>query len=173
MSWLELKAWELSRKEWRRKTLRRCKTWCWDKFRAFLRTEHAKISRTEASKGSHATKSGFNDESESQIINLHCDRALTFLPAWLLCKFISLRASPSISLMSRNFRANLMPKSMSTEQPPHFHDCERERSENWKTRETDERIRKQTVMLLKLGLVCELRNVSLYAKHLNVLKSLT
>lgn len=45
----------------------------------------------------------------------------TFLPARLLCKFIKLRASPSISLASRNFLENFIPKPISAEHPPHFH----------------------------------------------------
>lgn len=48
---------------------------------------------------------------------------LTFRPARLLCRFIRLLASPSISRASKNFRANFMPKLMSAEQPPHFHAC--------------------------------------------------
>lgn len=47
----------------------------------------------------------------------------TFRPARLLCRFIRLLASPSISRASKNFRANFMPKLMSAEQPPHFHAC--------------------------------------------------
>lgn len=53
----------------------------------------------------------------SIVLSIH-----TFRPARLLCKFIRLRASPSISRASKNFRANFMPKLMSAEQPPHFHD---------------------------------------------------
>lgn len=73
-------------------------------------------------------KSGFNDDRRGFSISLiswsvlFCS-CLTFRPAWLLCRFISLRPSPSISRTSRNFLPNLMPKSMSTEQPPHFQDC--------------------------------------------------
>lgn len=49
------------------------------------------------------------------------EELLTFLPTRLLCKFIKLRASPSISRASRNLRAKLIPNFMSAEQPPHFH----------------------------------------------------
>lgn len=45
----------------------------------------------------------------------------TLRPARLLCKFIKLRASPSISRASKNFRTNFIPKLISAEQPPHFH----------------------------------------------------
>lgn len=145
VSWLELKARKLIRRK-RTKTISWCKTWCWDKLARlhgktmffFDKTKLLLLVESWKQKlgDSHKTNTGFNDDKRRRIdinnlillvatpMHFASQRQwLTFLPAWLLCKFISLRASPSISRTSRNFRANRMPKSMSTEHPPHFHDC--------------------------------------------------
>lgn len=120
----------------KRRTLRWCKTWCWDKlarermkrrlfFRFFFLRSFCRWDGNRSLFSSHEKKSGSERRQRKQSISLifqQRDR-LTFLPAWLLCKFISVRASPSISRTSRNFRANLTPKSISTEQPPHFQFC--------------------------------------------------
>lgn len=55
---------------------------------------------------------------EGQFFFISC--LFTFRPALLLCRFIKLLSSPSNSLASINFLANLVPKSISTLQPPHF-----------------------------------------------------
>lgn len=48
-------------------------------------------------------------------------KSLTFLPALLLCRFIKLLPSPSVSLESANRLARDAPDRTSAEQPPHFH----------------------------------------------------
>lgn len=117
----------MSVKKAENKTLSWCKTRWEDKFdkktqEARRRTGAILMAVRRTRSDSHT-----NEKNKIQFLIVRIQKAitkcsLTFLPAWLLCKFISLRASASISRTSRNFLANLIPKSISTLHPPHFQD---------------------------------------------------